>query len=137
MEEKINASINLKENLAIIDNINSLYDEGQSNFKTRAYAHSVLSHEQMKTMMMGSEQPPENVEIIKPLYDFNGTIVPQEEPPKHDRHKRSSTLMPPECVNLPSYKNWVEEGKTSYVRDQLQCGKCQGIRNFSFSISLD
>lgn len=33
----------------------------------------------------------------------------------------ASRVVPPECQNLPAYKNWISERKVSPVKNQLNC----------------
>lgn len=126
MEEKVNASINLKENLKLIENINTLYNESKINFKVRPYAHSIFSEDQLREKMTGTIIPEEEEDgMILPMFDFDGNVVPEENHLDLNRKKRSTFRLPPECVNLPAYKNWAEEGKTTPVRDQGQCGEIE------------
>jgi hypothetical protein len=73
----------------------------------------------------------ELVEILPelPFYTLNGEIV--EVYPQ--RSKRSTN---PQCQNLPSYKNWVEEGKTTPVRNQGSCGM-EIVLRFLFKFLLN
>jgi hypothetical protein len=123
-QEKINAVANLRATEAEVAQINLAYGQGQSLFTARLYWWAILSAEDRATFMAGGgkETPKEPLVKAKQFY-ANNSEVPDDIASFNFRRKRQATLpVRPECVNLPTYKNWVQEGKTAPPQDQKQCG---------------
>jgi hypothetical protein len=85
--------------------------------------------------MCGSAEAPEEIKLVFNLTRPDGSEAPFEEAFFEEtpvyRRKRAVSQLPPECKNLPAYKNWVEEGKTTPVMNQEQCGETKefaGVR---------
>jgi hypothetical protein len=101
---------------------NELYDLHLRNFRISTYWFDYLSDAEFAKQFFGSKPREEEVKIVAPITFFNGTVLPQDKPVLR-RKRQASSLLPPECKNLPAYKNWVEEGKTTPVQNQGNCGK--------------
>lgn len=99
------------------------------NSKTSSYWFDYLSRAEFERMYLGAVSRPK---------EFTGTVA------NASRRKRQiASTLPPECKNLPRYKNWIEEGKTAPVQNQAGCGKIEillvklkWITKFSFHLSI-
>lgn len=100
---------------------NELYDLHLRNFKISTYWFDYLSDAEFAKEFFGSEPQKEEVKTIEPITFSNGTVI--QDIPVTRGKRQTSSFLPFECKNLPAYKNWVEEGKTSPVQNQLGCGK--------------
>jgi C1A family cysteine protease len=66
------------------------------------------------------------IEESDPVYEEGTlqTVDGQDIPVLLPRAKRAVNPPLPQCSNLPAYKNWATEGKTTPVKNQGGCGKC-------------
>jgi hypothetical protein len=116
--DQVEVVANVKAAEAFIKSNNKLYYEGASNFLSRFYWFNALTRAQMLALFGAIPPPKPQAAPELPLYTLDGRKY--EAPLK--RRKRANNPPLPECQNLPSYKNWVEEGKTAPVQDQKSCG---------------
>jgi hypothetical protein len=103
-----------------------LYRQNLLNFESGRYWFDHLSDSEISKRLFGTDPREEEVKRIFALQYHNGTMAELEAAPEDFnvfRRKRATVLLPPECVNLPTYKNWVEEGRLAPVQDQGGCGK--------------
>lgn len=102
-----------------MDANNALFRLNLSNFDSRVYWYNALSKEKFKKKLLGKLDAEEKPDLILPVQTVGGqTLIP----PIGGRRKRAALPAGPECINLPAYKNWAEEGKTTPVQDQGACG---------------
>jgi hypothetical protein len=111
-----------------------LYHQNLVNFESARYWFDYLSKEEFRKQFFGSVPHKKEAKTILPLQFANGTIAPT---PVVRAKRQAVSLLPPECVNLPAYKNWVEEGKLGPVQNQGRCGEIEKLfLNFLYSINL-
>jgi Papain family cysteine protease len=115
-----------------------LFQQGLINYESARYWFDYLSKEEFRKQFYGGDKVPEKEEKIIYGYELsNGTILDPEPDMlagRISRRKRQTatvaSVLPPECVNLPAYKNWVEEGKMAPVQNQGPCGEIEKRKNF-------
>jgi hypothetical protein len=107
-----------------------LYQQNLINFESERYWFHYLSDSEFREQFFGGDKARE--EEVKTVLGFqlqNGTVLDPEQDLSSvqalRRKRQTATLLPPECVNLPAYKNWAEEGKTAPVQNQGPCGEIQ------------
>lgn len=91
-----------------IEENNKLYELGDSDFKRSFYNFSSLSDEDFDDQYLGAKPVVLNV--------ASSAQVPLK--------PNVVKVIPPECQNLPAYKNWAEEEKLTPVIFQDNCGCC-------------
>jgi cathepsin L len=92
---------------------NKLFKDGKSDFFSEIYPFSYLDDEEFANRYLGL--------VEKKLKIAEGFQLP---PPIKSRVPVGPKIVPPECQNLPIYKNWATEGKLAPVKYQDQCGSC-------------
>jgi hypothetical protein len=123
-EKKQQAIDNIINATLMIAAHNELYDRQLRNFRMSTYWFDYLSDSEFAEQFFGSKpREQEEVGIIDPITLYNGTVLPLQVGPASRRKRQTLSTLPPECKNLPTYKNWVEEKKTAPVQNQGACGK--------------
>jgi C1A family cysteine protease len=113
----------LKPIIEMVKANNKNYQLGLTNFQSAVYWFSHLSSDQIRAQLLGAIPPAAQKEpITLPLLSVNGTVSSQT---IYRRKRAVTTTAGPECTNLPAYKNWAEEGKTSPVQNQGSCGNIE------------
>jgi hypothetical protein len=106
--------------MQMVEDNNLKFQQGLSNFQSGLNKFSTWSSDEIRQLL--GTIPREKDELITmPDVKVDGTISSQS----LSRKKRAATIAGPECLNLPAYKNWAEEGKTAPVQNQGSCGKIE------------
>jgi C1A family cysteine protease len=101
-----------------IETFNAEYYAGTRNFLSKF--NEILFAED-KQSWFGAILESETVLEEGTLQTLDGQVVPVV----LSRAKRAVNPPLPQCTNLPAYKNWATEGKTTPVKNQGGCGKCE------------
>jgi hypothetical protein len=97
-----------------------LYQQKLRNSEIKTYWFDYLSSAEFERKFLGAVSRQEEEA------DSNGTVF-EDQPASRRRKRQASTILPPECKNLPVYKNWIEEGKTAPVQNQYGCGMIEFV----------
>jgi C1A family cysteine protease len=115
----VEAVANIKAAIAEIDHNNMLYDLKLSNFDSQFYRFNAFTNAQMR-QQLGLLPLPQD--LSETLVDLTLKTINDQTIQLSPQRSKRAVSNDPRCQNLPAYKNWVEEGKTTPVRDQGQCG---------------
>ena len=119
--DQAEAVANIKDASARVEIENELYKLNLRNSDSQLNWINAIPRSKIR-QILGADPPPENKIFYElPLVTADGEII---DLPTMKRRKRATTSQSlPECQNLPSYKNYAEEGKTAPVQNQKSCGK--------------
>jgi C1A family cysteine protease len=118
VEDQAEAIANIKAAKAQIERNNLLFAQNKSNYESAFYPHNAYTNRQLQNLYGDSDSFDDDVSIAG-----EEILIESEVFPEVDSRFKRSVDSDPRCQNLPSYINWVEEGKTTPVKDQKKCGK--------------
>jgi C1A family cysteine protease len=127
----VEAVANIKAAVAQIDNNNKLYVLNQSNFDSQFYRFNAFTDAQIR-QQLGLLPLPQ--ELSNTLVDLTLKTIDNRTIQLPPQRSKRAVSTDPRCQNLPAYKNWVEEGKTTPVRDQGQCGMFENVSKMNISL---
>jgi hypothetical protein len=118
--DQAEAVANIKEASARVEIENELFKQKLRNSDSQLNWITAVPRSKIHQVLGAYPPPEQNVFYELPDVTFDGYTVDLQ---SKRRRKRATVSSLPECQNLPSYKNYAEEGKTAPVQNQKRCGK--------------
>lgn len=117
--DQAEAVANIKDASARVEIENELFKQNLRNSDSQLNWINAVPRSKIR-QILGADPPPERKMFYElPLVTFDGQVI---DLPSKRRKRAATSPSLPECQNLPSYKNYVEEGKTAPVQNQKSCG---------------